>query len=121
MTLSAAGPTTRRPAFAVAALLTVMLLAATPAAAATATRTCGNQTVELGHGSEGEAMAIRATRVSCTRARQVARACVHGRRSGWKVVTEPFTSHGIDRERTKMRRGDAIITFEIVGGGGCAS
>jgi hypothetical protein len=58
------------------------------AAPATAkTRQCGTVTVVLEpvHQSEGSAGDIRATRVSCKRARAVARACFRDALHGWDV------------------------------------
>jgi hypothetical protein len=98
----------------------VCLLFAVPAQARS-TRACGNVTVALHPFGEGEAYRIFATAVSCRRARTVAASCVRGRRGGWLAFSEPLTDTQDDQGRTRMTRGQAVVTFRVVGGGGCTS
>ena len=95
-------------------LVAVLLMAPTDAPAAT--RACGSVTVALGDGFEGSAARIVATRVSCRRARRVARACVRDRLRGWSVRQAP---RGRPQPRFVLRRGAARIWLSIAGGGGC--
>lgn len=83
-------------------------------------RSCGTASVKFAPDGEGAAVKIRANRVSCRTAKRVARACLRGRLSGWRV--EPASAsdptHG---PRTLMRKGRATISFSLVGGGGCGN
>ena len=93
----------------------LLALAAPPADAAT--RKCGNVTVRFQPEGEGSAVRIRATRISCTRARTVARECLYGRRHGWRYAD---VGSGTPDARVAMVKGDARVTFALAGGGGCS-
>lgn len=95
-----------------ALLLAALLLPATVADAAK-TRKCGTVNVDLPQGAEGSAVNLRATGVTCRRARQVARACLLGRDSGWNAR---LTSGG----DFVLVKGRARVRFTPAGGGGCA-
>lgn len=118
---STAASSARRQTVLVAASVIGALALATPAPALAKSQTvsCGNLTVRFSAGAEGAAFKIRATRISCRRARQVARHCVSDNLSGWSVFSEPQTPGMRDIGRTRLERGDAIVTFAVVGGGGC--
>lgn len=108
----------------VALLVTVVALAVTALpASASDSRSCGDLTVRLGRDAEGAAWQIRATRISCQRARSVARACVRGRRGDWFMASTKRTSNGLEHIRTIMDHPQghtySRVSFEVVGGGGC--
>jgi hypothetical protein len=93
-----------------AALLVAGALAVgAPAVAADVTRSCGSVLVTFAQ-SEGSATRILATRVSCRRARVVARACVGGYLKGWRPR--------VARERIRLTRADAVVSLQLAGGGG---
>lgn len=94
------------------ALLLAALLAPATVADAAKTRTCGSVTVDLPQGSEGSAVNVRATGVTCSRARQVARACLRGRDSGWNARLTSGGDFVLDKGRARVR-------FTPAGGGGC--
>jgi hypothetical protein len=104
------------------AVLATLLVVASAGASADAsdTRSCGDTTVALRHGFEGGAWKIRATHVSCERARSVATACVHGHHAGWTRSSNEARIAGVTHVRTLLARDRARVSFEIVGGGGCA-
>lgn len=113
----------QRSALAVVALL---LLAAPVADAQPpgATRSCGDLTVSYrAHHvhAEGQAHKILATRVSCHRARVVAKACILDRLKGWHVFRQPLTAEMTDTGRTILQRAQAKVSFQVIGGGGCAT
>lgn len=84
---------------------------AAPAARATIAATVGCGHVDV---PGGRAWRILATRISCRAARPVARQCLRGRVSGgWRVAYNPRT------DRTTMRSGRRVVSFQLVGGGGC--
>ena len=93
------------------------LPAVAPAAAPAVTRKCGNVNVRFQPEGEGTAVRIRATRISCTRARTVARECLFGRRHGWRYAD---VDSGTPDWRVAMVKGDARVTFALAGGGGCS-
>jgi hypothetical protein len=105
-----------------AAVLSGLTIGAGSATAAppSKSRSCGQVTVKFKPDGEGQAARILATRTSCTRARQVARACLRGSSKGWTVMTEPRDDRDYDYSRTIMDRAHARVSFEVVGGGGCA-
>jgi hypothetical protein len=79
---------------------------------------CGQVTVDLGTGdmpAGGSAVDIRATRISCERARSVARACFRGSLRGWKVRR----AGPENAPRVLLGRGAARVSFAPAGGGGC--
>ncbi len=99
-------------------LLTIALAALTigalAAPAGAATRQCGNVTVSLGTDSEGGLYGIRATNVTCARARVIARSCVHGKvPSGWSARYVESTG------RVILRSGTRRVSGGLAGGGGC--
>jgi hypothetical protein len=89
--------------------------AASPADGAARYRTCGSALVQFYPEGEGSAYKIHATDVSCRRARIVAKACMRDTLTGWQPAGLPSENGGIDR--IELRRGRAIVTFAIVGGG----
>lgn len=95
---------------------TAAVVAASALTAHGATRACGQVTTKVGVG-EGSAHHILATRVSCRRARSVARSCVRDRSRGWDVFA------GAERRfwgpRFILRHGEAQVSFYVAGGGGC--
>lgn len=100
--------------------LVITLVAAAGVAAPPAdgaTRKCGNVNVRFEPEGEGSAVRIRATRISCTRARTVARECLYGRRHGWRYAD---VSDGTSIPRVAMVKGDMRVTFALAGGGGCS-
>jgi hypothetical protein len=107
----------------VALALTIAASLALGAGAAPApaqTRRCGQLNVDLGTAdepAEGSAVDIRATRVSCERARSVARACVRNTIRGWRVRF--VEGRGQRPDRFVLERGDARVSFSPAGGGGC--
>jgi hypothetical protein len=105
------------------AVVAALTLSIAGPAGASDTRACGNLTVKLGRDFEGGAWQIRATRISCERARSVARACVRGRRGDWFMASTSRTVDGIEHTRTIMDHPQgktySRISFEVVGGGGC--
>lgn len=110
-----------KPASALLGLLALLAtLTVVASAGASDTSSCGNTTVALGHGFEGGAWKIRGTRVSCERARSVAIACVRGRHVGWARSSSEARIAGVTHVRTRLARDRARVSFEIVGGGGCA-
>jgi hypothetical protein len=79
-------------------------------------RQCGSALVTFAGGGEGSAYKIHATNVTCRRARIVARACITNRLTGWQPTSLPGDDRGTV-DRIDLRRGRAIITFALVGGG----
>jgi hypothetical protein len=98
-------------------LLAVSLLAAAvvlalPAASPAAAKRCGQVDVNFEPEGEGSAVRIRATNVTCRRARRVARRCVKGTlTTGWE--------YRFRRGRAILNRGAARVTYMPAGGGGC--
>ena len=81
-------------------------------AAPSITRSCELVVVRFGPEASGGAIGIRATNVSCTTARAVARSCVTGSRTaGWSYRSV----HG----RYIITSGRRRITYIAVAGGGC--
>src|SRR5687767_1788094 len=88
-----------------------LALPATSPAAADAKR-CGQVNVDLEPEGEGSAVDIRATKVTCRRARRIARRCMKGTLTmGW--------SYRFRRGRIVLSRGAARVTWMPAGGGGC--
>ena len=99
------------------ALVVGCLVAGTPAKAAT--RNCRSVTVTFQPVGEGSATFLRATNVSCARARRVAALCLRGLHAGWQVSVRPHRRAGADSPRIVLARASARVSFEIAGGGGC--
>jgi hypothetical protein len=97
-----------------AAAFTLAAVGTPNAAAADRYRLCGSALVQFRDG-EGSATKIHATSVSCRRARIVAKACMRGTLTGWRPAGLPSDNGGADR--IELRRGRAIVTFAIAGGG----
>jgi hypothetical protein len=93
-----------------APLIAALLLgAAAPAPASAASVGCGYVDVP-----GGRAWKIIATRITCKPARRVARSCLMGTvPTGWTVRYRP------SNDRTTMRSGRRVVSFQLVGGGGC--
>ena len=99
------------------ALVVSCLVAAAPAKAVT--RNCRSITVTFQPVGEGSATFLRATNVSCARARRVAALCLHGSHPGWQASVRPHRRAGADSPRIVLARARARVSFEIAGGGGC--
>jgi hypothetical protein len=99
------------------ALVVSCLVAAAPAEAAT--RKCRSITVTFRPVGEGSATFLRATNVSCARARRVAALCLHGSHAGWQISVRPHRRAGADSPRIVLARASARVSFEVAGGGGC--
>ncbi len=105
----------RAPMTVAAVCVLLACLSADPALAVS--RTCGSTTVSLGRDAEGSAVRIVATRVSCKRARLVARQCVRGTLRGWRRFREERDD--IRGDRIVLERGSARVSFFIAGGSRC--
>jgi hypothetical protein len=77
-------------------------------------RGCGYVTNGVKREGEGSASSIHAVGLRCKPARRVARACVRGKRKGWKAEPTPLG-------RNALSDGDRRVSFLLVGGGGCGS
>ena len=78
-------------------------------------RRCGVVTVERGTADKPARISagdIRATRISCERARTVARACLRDTLHGWRVQADLENS-----ARVLLVRGAARVSFVPAGGG----
>lgn len=73
---------------------------------------CGTVGAHDATSGQGYAVAIRAVRVGCPRARAAARACILGDRRGWRATRTPAG-------RTRLAHGRAVVRFTLVGRGGC--
>jgi len=86
------------------------------AGAAPKTRTCA--TVEVGHGS---AYGIRATGMSCAKARPVIRACLRGQSpKGWRIATAPSPDDTDPKGLKVLDKGGAHLAFQVRGRRACA-
>ncbi len=102
------------------ALASIFLLAAAGAGAsasgavatASASRACGDVVVKFKPEGSGGAHAIRATGISCSSARNIARSCVKGN------VTRGWTATTWDGKVLLVKRAKRI-RYTAVGGGGC--
>ena len=95
----------------------LVVAAASPASAET--HGCRSVSVKFQPEGEGSATFLRATNVSCARARRVAAQCLRGSHTGWEVSVTPHLRAGIESPRIVLARGRARVSFEIAGGGGC--
>lgn len=78
-------------------------------AAAGGTRLCGHVDVP-----GGRAWKILATRITCPPARTAAKQCLRGTvPRGWRV------NYNASNDRTTLRSGRRVVSFQLVGGGGC--
>lgn len=104
-------------AAAVVACLTAsaIMAAATPAQATT--RSCRDTApVVLKSRHVAYAERVRATRITCRRAREVARACVADNLHGWTISYEPLNAdEGTGVGRIGLDRGQAHVSFLITG------
>lgn len=90
-------------------IATLLLGGAAPTPASAASVGCGYVDVP-----GGRAWKIIATRITCKPARRVARSCLMGTvPAGWTVRYRPAN------DRTTMRSGRRVVSFQLVGGGGC--
>lgn len=115
------------------ALLLLLALAASGTfsitnAVAAKTAKCGSVLI-VGSDAEGERTEsgganVRATAVSCKRARSVVRECIRrGRVKGWVIVETSVPVRGSDFRQTRLvlTRGRATVSFAPAGGGSCSA
>src|SRR4051794_10299080 len=110
----------KRAAIVVSSIVVSLLgVAAAPTLSEAITRRCRSVTVTFQPEGEGSAVFLRATNVSCDRARRVAKACLRGSHVGWSVSHRDGRRAGIDVTRIVLSRQRARVSFEVAGGGGC--
>jgi hypothetical protein len=111
---------------AVSAVVTMLAVGAfAPASASAKVSLCGSVLIvgkdPVGERTESGGYKIRATNVSCKRARSVVRECIRrGRVKGWTTgLTSETQPNGFEQTRVYMQRAKAKITYAPAGGGSC--